>query len=64
MDLKKLIAKLKAEHWIIEAEGKWPRIHAGVLEPPQGPPRPLLHFHDHHRVIGHAGIPLHVRVPA
>ena len=38
MELKKLIAELKAAGRIIEAKGKWPRIHAGVLEPPQGAP--------------------------
>jgi hypothetical protein len=38
MDLKKLIAELKAERRIIESERKWPRISAGVLEPPQGTP--------------------------
>ncbi len=38
MNLKKLIAELKAEGRIVEAKGSWPRIHAGVLEPPQGAP--------------------------
>jgi hypothetical protein len=38
MNLKELIAELKAEGRIIEAKGKLPRIHAGILEPPQGTP--------------------------
>jgi hypothetical protein len=38
MDLKKTIAELKAEGRIIQAKGKWPRIPAGVLDPPQGAP--------------------------
>jgi hypothetical protein len=38
MDLKKLIAELKAEGRIVEAKGKWPGIHAGILEPPHGAP--------------------------
>jgi hypothetical protein len=38
MDLKELVAELKAEGRIIEAKEKLPRIHAGILEPPQGAP--------------------------
>ena len=38
MDLKRLIGQLKAEGRIIEAKGKLPGIHPGILEPPQGAP--------------------------
>jgi hypothetical protein len=38
MDLKRLIAELKAEGRVIEAKAKGLRIHPGILEPPQGAP--------------------------
>jgi hypothetical protein len=38
MELKRLIAELKAEGRIIEAKGKRLRIHPGILEPPRGAP--------------------------
>jgi hypothetical protein len=40
MDLKGLVAELKAEGRIIEAKRKRKRlqIHPGILEPPQGAP--------------------------
>jgi hypothetical protein len=38
MDLKRLIAELKAEGRIVEAKGKRLQFHPGILEPPQGAP--------------------------
>jgi hypothetical protein len=38
MDVSKILAELKAEGYIVEHEKEWPRIHPGVMEPPQGTP--------------------------